>query len=137
MYQRIRDAGRSALKLDPSQIANALGAEAARTNLKPAGGPLSLFQLRHELLRRLQSSGGRPALAEASRRVKIPLNEKQWEDLKAIAAEVASPGFSPSPGQIASVLIALSLRPLRQQNKKKNQHKSTARSPKAPPSANE
>ena len=77
------------------------------------GGPLSLFQVRQELLERLQSTGGRPSLLGVSRRVKIPLNDKQWEALEGIASDVASPEFSPSAGQIASVLLTLSLRSLR------------------------
>lgn len=43
----------------------------------------------------------------------IPLNDLQWAKLEEIASEVASPGFSPSAGQMASVLLTLSLRSLR------------------------
>jgi hypothetical protein len=93
-----------------------LGGERSDLSVGGIGGPLSLFQVRQELLERLQSTGGRPSLADASRRVKIPLNEKQWEELEDIASEVASPDFSPSAGQIASVLISLSLRSLRRGN---------------------
>jgi hypothetical protein len=45
--------------------------------------------------------------------VKIPLNKGQWEELEDIASVGRSPGFSPSAGQIASVLVTLSLRSLR------------------------
>ena len=78
-----------------------------------AGGPLSLFQVRQELFRRLQSTGGRPSLSETSGRKKIPLNDRQWEQLEEVASEVTSRGFSPSAGQIASVLLTLALRSLR------------------------
>jgi hypothetical protein len=48
------------------------------------------------------------------------LGEYQWEELEEIAAEVSTPDFSPSAGQIASVLITLSLRSLREDRASRN-----------------
>jgi hypothetical protein len=112
-YAPIRDTSKTHPRIDASEVQAALGAEPADLGVGRTGvGPLSLFQVREELFERLQSTGGRPSLAGTSRRTKIPLSDRQWEELEDIATEVASPGFSPSPGQIASVLISLSLRSL-------------------------
>ena len=112
-YARIRDTSETLLRVEASRVAEALGAEASELTHAITGGPLSLFQVKEELFRRLQSTGGRPSLSGTSGRKKVPLSEDQWAELEEIASEVASPGFSPSAGQIASVLLALSLRLLR------------------------
>ena len=75
-----------------------------------AGGPVSLATVRAELARTLKSTGGRPSIEGSDRRFKIPLSDTQLQALEEVAAEVSSPGFSPSPGQIASVLVSLGLR---------------------------
>jgi hypothetical protein len=75
-----------------------------------AGDPISLVLLRAELFKRLHSSGGRPALKGVSRRVKIPVSEQEWQKLEKLAASISEAGFTPSAGQVASVLLALSLR---------------------------
>jgi hypothetical protein len=112
-YARILDTSQTLPRIDASRVAEALGGETPGLKHAVAGGPLSLFQVKQELSRRLQSTGGRPSLSGTSGRKKVPLNDRQWEQLEEIASEVASPGFSPSAGQIASVLLALSLRSLR------------------------
>lgn len=112
-YTSIRDTSRTLPRIEASKVQAALGAEPSDLAIGEIGvGPLSLFQVREELFQRLQSTGGRPSLAGTSRRMKIPLSDRQWEELEEIATDVASPGFSPSPGQIASVLITLSLHSL-------------------------
>jgi hypothetical protein len=113
-YPRFRDRSARLPRVDPSQIASALGAEVIGTRAAGIGSPLSIFQVRQELHNRLRSTGGRPGLAETSRRVKIPLSAAQWKALEGIAEEVAEPGFTPSAGQIASVLLSLSLRSVRE-----------------------
>ena len=113
-YPSITDTSKTLPRIDPSKVAEALGGEPTGLTWGPGGAPLSFFQVRQEIMRRLQSSGGRPSLSGTSARKKIPLNDSQWHELEKIASEVASPGFSPSAGQIASVLLTLSLRSLRQ-----------------------
>jgi hypothetical protein len=71
--------------------------------------PITLFAVREELVQRLQSSGGRPGLAGTTRRAKIPLSDEEWLRLEELAASLSSPGFAPSAGQVASVLLTLSL----------------------------
>jgi hypothetical protein len=105
----IRDTGRVLPRIDPAQVQAALGGEEASEGLVEALAPLTLFAVREELVNRLQSSGGRPALAGTTRRAKIPLSDKEWEQLEELAAAVAAPGFAPSAGQVASVLLSLSL----------------------------
>lgn len=108
-FRTIRDSGNSLPRIEPAQIQQALGADDSVEALTEALAPVTLFALREELMRRLYSSGGRPALAGTSRRAKVPLRDEDWERLEELAAAVASPGFAPSAGQVASVLLTLSL----------------------------
>ncbi|MGH7171004.1 MAG: hypothetical protein ACRELG_12060 [Gemmataceae bacterium] len=109
IFQPIRDSGTALPRIDPARIPEALGAEDSAEALTEALAPVTLLALREELLRRLQSSGGRPALAGTTRRAKIPLRDEEWEKLEELATAMASPGFAPSAGQVASVLLTLSL----------------------------
>ncbi len=127
---RIKDTSTTVPRLDPAKVAAALAAEPSElvTLDGLGGGPLSLYQVRQELFRRLQSTGGRPSLSGTSGRKKIPLNAQQWTELEEIASEVASPGFSPSAGQIASVLLTLSLRSVRKGKDDDDEQKDVAKS---------
>ena len=118
--RRIKNTSKTVPRLDPAKVAEALGAEPSDGVMLDGlgGGPLSLHQVRQELFRRLHSTGGRPSLLGTSGRKKVPLNDEQGSELAEIASEVASPGFSPSAGQIASISLTLSLRSVR-----KNKHK--------------
>jgi hypothetical protein len=108
-FRPIRDTATSLPRIDPAQVQQALGAEDSAEGLAQVLAPVTLFAVREELVRRLQSRGGRPALAGTTRRAKIPLNDEEWEKLEELAAAIASPGFAPSAGQVASVLLTLSL----------------------------
>src|SRR5580700_1797675 len=83
-------------KLDPVEVAKALGAKPLPVKVPEGGGPLSLFAVRQELFRRLQSSGGRPGLPDADKVAKVPVSETQWKRLEELATAMAAPGFSPS-----------------------------------------
>jgi hypothetical protein len=107
--RRIRDVGVTSRRLDPAIIAEALGAEEAGPALGRKGSPTSALQIRAELASRLHSSGGRPALEGANRRVKIPVTDSQWQELEDLAASFSDLGFAPSAGQVASVLLSLAL----------------------------
>jgi len=96
-------------RLDPAEVAKALGATPAPAAVGGAKGPITLFAVRQELYRRLQSSGGRPGLADADKVAKVPVSEAQWKRLEELAAAIAGPGFSPSAGQVANVLLAHAL----------------------------
>lgn len=107
--QPIRDTGTSLARVEPTRVQEALGADAPSERREVALAPVTLFALREELVKRLQSSGGRPALAGVTRRAKIPLSDGEWFQLEELAAAVSSPGFAPSAGQVASVLLTLAV----------------------------
>jgi hypothetical protein len=106
----IRDTSAPLTHVTPAAVQAALGAEPSDQKLEEALAPITLFAIRSELLGRLQSSGGRPGLSGTSRRVKIPLGDAEWAELEELAAVISAPGFCPSAGQIASVLLSLSVR---------------------------
>ena len=106
----IRDVSKTLPKVDPEQIVAALGAEKITDAQVDASNPLSMYALRAELFRRLQSTGGRPALEGTTRRPKIPVSDQEWQELESIAAAVTQEDCSPSAGQVASVLLNLALR---------------------------
>jgi hypothetical protein len=97
-------------RLDQDTVAAALGGEPGPERIEGRPGPLTLYALHQELLRRRQSSGGPPGLEGTSFRAKIPVGDQDWHRLEAIAASLAAEGFAPSPGQVASVLLSLALR---------------------------
>lgn len=106
---RLRDTSAALPRIGANSVAIGLGSsfsEPIRTLL----GPITLLAVREELAGRLQSTGGRPGLADTTRRTKIPLREKDWAALEQLAVAVGSDGFVPSAGQVASVLLALSVR---------------------------
>jgi hypothetical protein len=106
----LRDTGPTLPRLDADTIAAALGAEAAVERIEEALAPVTLLAMRAELVARLQSSGGRPALSGTTRRAKIPLGDEEWQALEDLAAAISSEGFTPSAGQVASVLLTLAVR---------------------------
>ncbi len=105
----IRDTGACLPRIEASEVAAALGAEESAEKLEDVLAPITLLAVREELVKRLQSSGGRPGLSGTTRRAKIPLSDEEWLKLEEMAAAIASPGFAPSAGQVASVLLTLSV----------------------------
>ncbi len=105
----IRDTAKPLPRIDSAHVRQVLGAEEVPAGLVESLAPRTLLAVREELISRLQSSGGRPALAGTTRRAKVPLSDDEWEKLEKLAAAIASPGFAPSAGQVASVLLSLSL----------------------------
>lgn len=105
----LRDRSVALPRLDANRVQEELGGEAVPAALTEALAPVTLFAVREELVKRLQSSGGRPALAGTTRRAKVPLSDEEWSQLEELAATLAAPGFAPSAGQVASVLLTLSL----------------------------
>jgi hypothetical protein len=109
-HKSIRDVSAAAGRIQHATVAEALGAEDVKSKFRGQDIAMDAFQLRVELLRRLHSSGGRPALDNAMRRIKIPVTEKQCRDLEDLVESLADLDFAPSAGQVASVLLDLSLR---------------------------
>jgi len=93
-------------RIDPAEVARALGAEDTGVRIgKPAGSPPAQLGLRQELHRRLRSTGGRRALEGAGVRRKIPLIEGDWERLQQVAEASEMEGVRPTPAQVASILL--------------------------------
>jgi hypothetical protein len=97
-------------RLDPKAVADALGGEPCPEHIEGQPGPVTLYALRQELIRRRHSSGGRPGIEGTSFRAKVPLADQDWQRLEAIASSLSAHGFTPSPGQVASVLLSIALR---------------------------
>ena len=109
---RIRISEPTVQRVDPQSVAEALGGEPCSERLDSSPGPITLYALRQELFGRRQSSGGRPGIEGTSFRAKIPLGERDWQRLETLAATLSAEGFSPSAGQVGSVLLSLALRSL-------------------------
>src|SRR5712671_789582 len=88
--KRIEPHERVVRRLDRSEVANALGGELCVEGFKGQPGPVTLYALRQELLRRRQSSGGRPGIVGTSFRAKIPVGERDWRRLEALAATLSA-----------------------------------------------
>ena len=74
--------------------------------------PLSLATLGSELIKRLRSSGGRPALADATEICRVPLSAEDVKALEGLIAQLESRGAKPSVGQLVSVIVRAHLRAL-------------------------
>jgi hypothetical protein len=93
-------------RIEPSELAAALGAN-------PAGGQtagnldlISLAEIGTQLLGRLRSSGGRPALTDATELCRVPLSAEDLKALEKITDQIAqASGTKPSPGQVASIIV--------------------------------
>jgi hypothetical protein len=77
----------------------------------PDGSPVSFAAIREELARNRRSNGGRPGLVDADRK-KIPVTDAVWRVVEKIAGDLAAPGFRPSAGQVAGVLLNIAAREL-------------------------
>lgn len=95
---------RTRRRLAPEDIEIGLGAKRVAT--VPSGGlPMAQFALRQELFRRLRSTGGRPGLAGADMKPKIPMRRSSWDKLETFAKQLETADFHPTPAQLASVLL--------------------------------
>ncbi len=100
----------TARRIDPAMVAEKLGAMVVSAGPSLRQSPVALLALRRDLFARLESSGGRPALAGATRRQKIPLPEADWRQLERLSAALQSTDLRVSPGQVASMLLHTALR---------------------------
>lgn len=109
LQKRVRDSGTARAHIDPTVVARELGAVRV-SEMPDTGGPISLLAVRQELQKRLQSTGGRPALRGAKRRQKVPLTDSEWHKLEKIAADLTARGFKTTAGQVASILLHQAIR---------------------------
>lgn len=103
---RVRHTGRTLPKVNPTEVARALGAEQVE-NLGggAVGSPHALFAIREEIAKRLLSTGGRPSLRGTSRRQKVPLTPEDWSTLERVASELSDDDHRITAGQVASALV--------------------------------
>nr|WP_294507447.1 hypothetical protein [uncultured Rhodopila sp.] len=93
-------------------IANALGAAEVADAPAQGGSPVSWYAIRAEVADRLRSTGGRPGLPGAEPR-KVTLTQEEWDMIRDLADAIAQPGFRPSAGQVAGVLLGRAVRSAR------------------------
>jgi hypothetical protein len=107
MKRAIQDKVKTKRAVDPKAVAGALGAEDTGFKIDPGEGPLSLLALRRFLTERLQSTGGRPGLAGASKvRRKISFFEEDWDEILKIAEYYRKKkGLNVTGSQVAAALI--------------------------------
>src|SRR5438552_16578840 len=104
--KRIRIVDKPQRRIEPAELAAALGAEACAERIGANLDPISLAELGTQLLRRLRSSGGRPALCDATEFCRVPLSAEDMKALEKISAQIEQKtGAKPSPGQIASIIV--------------------------------
>ncbi len=107
---RVVDTGRTAPRIEPAEFAAAIG---AKPGSEISGGtldPIALSHIGNELIKRLRSTGGRPALEDATQKCKLPLSASDVAALEQIVDSIEkTTGSRPSIGQIASVLIRFCL----------------------------
>jgi len=78
-----------------------------------AADPEKLRSIGEELIARLRSTGGRPALRGASVKPKVSLRPTEWTALKELAAQISQgSGRTITPSQLAGQLLSISLRDL-------------------------
>lgn len=106
MAKRIGIADRPKRRIEPENLATALGANPARHRTVRNLDAIGLAELGAQLVGRLRSSGGRPALIDATETCRVPLSAEDLDVLGALAARIAeSSGAKPSVGQLVSVIV--------------------------------
>jgi hypothetical protein len=96
-------------RIDARAVAQAFGARQTGIGTGRDTNPFSLWQLRSELERLLQSTGGRPALPTEGERVKIPKIPSDWTFIEAVAANATELPLRPSPAQVAAVMLHMAV----------------------------
>ena len=96
-------------RVDEAGLARALGASVVVPSPSQGGSPVTWYGVREEVARRLKSKGGRPGLPGSEPR-KVPLTEEDWRMVRELAAAMSEPGFHPSAGQVAGVLLGRAVR---------------------------
>jgi len=104
--KRIRVTDKPQRRIEPADVAAALGAEPCAERIEANLDPISLAELGTQLLRRLRSTGGRPALSDATEFCRVPLTAEDMKALEKISAQIEQEiGTKPSPGQIVSIIV--------------------------------
>jgi hypothetical protein len=93
-------------RLDPAEIAEGLGAAPCGARISGKLDLIGLAEIGTQLLGRLRSSGGRPALADATEICRVPLSAEDVKALEDMVAQIeASSGTKASVGQLVSAIV--------------------------------
>ncbi|GEM_PF-2507370 len=93
-------------RIEPADLAAALGANPDGQQVLGDLDPIALAELGTQLLNRLRSSGGRPALADATVNCRVPLSAEDIQTLESMVAQLGeSTSAKPSVGQLVSVIV--------------------------------
>jgi hypothetical protein len=112
--KKIEVADQSRRRIEPAEVAAALGANPSGAQAPGNLDLLALGELGTQLLNRLRSSGGRPALADATIHCRVPLSAEDVHTLEDVLSHIgATTGAKPSVGQLISVIVRLHLNALK------------------------
>ena len=104
--KRIRLVDQPRRRIKPAELAASLGAQPCGERIGANLDPISLAEIGTELLRRLRSSGGRPALSDATEFCRVPLSADDIKALEKITDQIEQKtGTKPSVGQVVSVIV--------------------------------
>lgn len=104
--RRIEVTGKPQRRIEAEDFAAALGAEPVGEAHAANLDPLTLAALGSELIRRLRSSGGRPALADATEICRVPLSGEDVRTLEQMVEQLQeASGTRPSVGQLVGVIV--------------------------------
>lgn len=112
--RKIEVADQPKRRIDPTELAASLGASPVGQPAPLSLDPIGLAELGTQLLHRLRSSGGRPALADATVNCRVPLSAEDIKTLETMVVQIGqATGAKPSVGQLASVIVRLHLNALK------------------------
>src|SRR5260370_6799520 len=93
-------------RIEPAELAAALGAEPCAERVGENLDLISLAELGTQLLRRLRSSGGGPALADATGLCRGPFTAEDMKVLERVCAQNEQKNRAkPSPGQKPRIIV--------------------------------
>jgi hypothetical protein len=92
-----------------ADVVTALGGRSLGINAGDDKAPVALLTIRDALMRRLRTTGGRPALSGDGPRQRVQVSAEDWQIITDIASRVPVGRHKASPAQVASVLIHLAL----------------------------
>jgi hypothetical protein len=107
--QRLQNVSHVPARIPVADVVTALGARPVGLRLDDDSAPIALLTIRDELMRRLRTTGGRPALAGDGTRPRVQVSAEDWRIMTEIADRMAVGRHKASPAQVAGVLIHLAL----------------------------
>jgi hypothetical protein len=108
--KEIKVADQSKRRIEPEELAAALGANPSGAPCQSDMDPIALAEFGTQLINRLRSSGGRPALEGAQVNCRVPLSAEDLDALGKIICQIEQTlGTKPTVGQLASVMLRAQL----------------------------